>query len=121
MRLWRDEAATEGTDSGCTAYETLLLTWQTYHAITHANGKDPATGTLRHHLYTPFLDQLDANVWSTPQLTPQATFTKDLGLDSLDAVEVVMAIEEEFAIEIPDEEADAITSVGQGESQAVSA
>ncbi|GHJ83746.1 hypothetical protein NliqN6_0148 [Naganishia liquefaciens] len=47
------------------------------------------------------------------KLTPQATFTKDLGLDSLDAVEVVMAIEEEFAIEIPDEEADAITSVGQ--------
>ncbi|KAJ9111046.1 hypothetical protein QFC19_001243 [Naganishia cerealis] len=47
------------------------------------------------------------------KLTPSATFTEDLGLDSLDAVEVVMAIEEEFAIEIPDEEADAITSVGQ--------
>ncbi|KAJ9094976.1 hypothetical protein QFC21_005769 [Naganishia friedmannii] len=48
------------------------------------------------------------------KLTPSASFTSDLGLDSLDAVEVVMAIEEEFAIEIPDEEADAITSVGQG-------
>ncbi len=36
-------------------------------------------------------------------------------MDSLDAVEVVMAIEEEFAIEIPDEEADAIGSVDQGE------
>ncbi|KAI5450880.1 mitochondrial acyl carrier protein [Naganishia albida] len=47
------------------------------------------------------------------KLTPTATFTKDLGLDSLDAVEVVMAIEEEFAVEIPDEEADQITSVGQ--------
>jgi hypothetical protein len=35
-------------------------------------------------------------------------------LDSLDAVEVVMAIEEEFAVEIPDEEADQITSVAQG-------
>ncbi|KAH8087943.1 acyl carrier protein-like protein [Filobasidium floriforme] len=47
------------------------------------------------------------------KLSPTSSFTKDLGLDSLDAVEVVMAIEEEFAIEIPDEDADAITSVGQ--------
>ncbi|KAL2013998.1 hypothetical protein VTN00DRAFT_1523 [Thermoascus crustaceus] len=38
-------------------------------------------------------------------------FTNDLGLDSLDTVEVVMAIEEEFSIEIPDKEADAIHSV----------
>lgn len=49
-----------------------------------------------------------------PQLTATASFTTDLGLDSLDAVEVVMAIEEEFAIEIPDAEADAINSVDQG-------
>lgn len=42
---------------------------------------------------------------------PEANFTADLGLDSLDAVEVVMAIEEEFNIEIPDADADAITSV----------
>ncbi|GAK61862.1 acyl- carrier protein [Moesziomyces antarcticus] len=42
-----------------------------------------------------------------------ASFTTDLGLDSLDAVEVVMAIEEEFSIEIPDEEADNITTVQQ--------
>jgi len=42
---------------------------------------------------------------------PEAKFTDDLGLDSLDAVEVVMAIEEEFNIEIPDADADAITSV----------
>ncbi|KAG6897015.1 hypothetical protein C0992_004659 [Termitomyces sp. T32_za158] len=41
-------------------------------------------------------------------------FNEDLGLDSLDQVEVVMAVEEEFAIEIPDEEADAITTVQQG-------
>ncbi|RSH88529.1 Acyl carrier protein 2, mitochondrial [Apiotrichum porosum] len=47
------------------------------------------------------------------KLTATASFTTDLGLDSLDAVEVVMAIEEEFAIEIPDAEADAINSVDQ--------
>ncbi|KAH8697121.1 acyl carrier protein-like protein [Talaromyces proteolyticus] len=40
-------------------------------------------------------------------------FTNDLGLDSLDVVEVVMAVEEEFSIEIPDKEADAIHSVEQ--------
>jgi acyl carrier protein len=50
------------------------------------------------------------------QLSPTAAFTSDLGLDSLDAVEVVMAIEEEFGIEIPDAEADEITTVQQGES-----
>lgn len=50
------------------------------------------------------------------QLTPSATFTSDLGLDSLDAVEVVMAIEEEFGIEIPDAEADEINTVAKGMS-----
>ncbi|KAI5776879.1 putative acyl carrier protein [Geopyxis carbonaria] len=43
----------------------------------------------------------------------QSHFTKDLGLDSLDTVEVVMAIEEEFSIEIPDKDADNIHSVDQ--------
>ncbi|SMQ51788.1 unnamed protein product [Zymoseptoria tritici ST99CH_1A5] len=47
------------------------------------------------------------------KLSANAHFTNDLGLDSLDTVEVVMAIEEEFSIEIPDKEADAIHSVNQ--------
>ncbi|KAF8640596.1 hypothetical protein AX17_000258 [Amanita inopinata Kibby_2008] len=47
------------------------------------------------------------------KLTPSASFTKDLGLDSLDAVEVVLAVEEEFGIEIPDAEADEIATVQQ--------
>ncbi len=44
-------------------------------------------------------------------LTAVARFKEDLSLDSLDAVEIVMAIEEEFCIEIPDSEADKILSV----------
>lgn len=44
-------------------------------------------------------------------MKPTSSFSADLGLDSLDTVEVVMALEEEFAIEIPDSEADKILSV----------
>ena len=46
-------------------------------------------------------------------VTPQASFVNDLGADSLDTVELVMALEEEFDIEIPDEEAEKIQTVGQ--------
>lgn len=47
----------------------------------------------------------------TSKVTPTAKFKEDLGLDSLDVVEVVMAIEEEFALEIPDGEADKISTI----------
>ncbi|KAJ7254021.1 acyl carrier protein-like protein [Mycena haematopus] len=50
------------------------------------------------------------------KLTPTASFVRDLGLDSLDVVEVQMAIEEEFSIEIPDAEVDEIQTVAQGRS-----
>ena len=45
------------------------------------------------------------------EVTLDASFTDDLGADSLDIVELVMAFEEEFGIEIPDEEAEKITTV----------
>lgn len=47
------------------------------------------------------------------QVTPEASFIEDLGADSLDTVELVMALEEEFDIQIPDEEAEKITTVQQ--------
>lgn len=50
---------------------------------------------------------VDAN-----QVKPEAEFVKDLGADSLDVVELVMALEEKFGIEIPDEQAEKITTVG---------
>ncbi|NPA13048.1 MAG: acyl carrier protein [Aquificae bacterium] len=46
------------------------------------------------------------------KITPEAKFTDDLGADSLDVVELIMAFEEEFDIEIPDEDAQKITTVG---------
>jgi len=54
------------------------------------------------------VDQLDV---SAPEVTPEASFVEDLGADSLDQVELVMALEEEFDIEIPDEDAATITTV----------
>jgi acyl carrier protein len=45
------------------------------------------------------------------KITPQSNFANDLGADSLDTVEMVMALEEEFSIEIPDEAAEKITTV----------
>jgi len=46
------------------------------------------------------------------QVTDRAKFVEDLGADSLDTVELVMALEEEFSLEIPDEDAEKISSVG---------
>ena len=46
------------------------------------------------------------------QVTPEAKFIEDLGADSLDTVELVMALEEEFGVEVPDEQAEKLQSVG---------
>ena len=47
------------------------------------------------------------------EVKPEASFVNDLGADSLDTVELVMALEESFDMEIPDEEAEKIQTVGQ--------
>ncbi len=46
------------------------------------------------------------------KVTPEASFIEDLGADSLDIVELVMAFEEEFGVEIPDDQVENITTVG---------
>ena len=56
------------------------------------------------------IDQLE--VEDTEAVTMEASFTNDLGADSLDTVELVMALEEEFDVEIPDEAAEGIATVG---------
>ena len=55
------------------------------------------------------IEQLDVD---GAVITPETSLTKDLEADSLDAVEIIMAIEEEFSIEIPDEDAEGFTSIG---------
>ncbi|WQR69721.1 acyl carrier protein [Helicobacter pylori] len=55
------------------------------------------------------MEQLEIDV---SQVTPEAKFVKDLGVDSLDIVELIMALEERFGIEIPDEQAEKIVNVG---------
>ena len=49
---------------------------------------------------------------SEDQVTPEAKFIEDLGADSLDQVELVMALEEEFGSDIPDEDSEKLTTVG---------
>lgn len=55
------------------------------------------------------VEQLGVN---EDQVKPEAKFIEDLGADSLDTVELVMALEEEFGTEIPDEDAEKLLSVG---------
>ena len=54
------------------------------------------------------MDRLNAE---EEQIKPEASFVEDLGADSLDIVELIMGIEEEFDIEIPDEDAEKLTNV----------
>jgi acyl carrier protein len=55
------------------------------------------------------VEQLGVN---PEQVTPSASFIEDLGADSLDTVELVMAFEEEFGVDVPDEEAEKLQTVG---------
>lgn len=63
------------------------------------------------------IDRLDVE---EEQITPEASFVEDLGADSLDIVELIMGIEEEFDIEIPDEDAEKLTTVGEAIAYAAS-
>jgi len=56
------------------------------------------------------MDRLDVE---EGQIKSEASFVEDLGADSLDIVELIMGIEEEFDIEIPDEDAEKLTTVGE--------
>ena len=63
------------------------------------------------------IDRLDVE---EEQIRPEASFVEDLGADSLDIVELIMGIEEGFDIEIPDEDAEKLTTVGEAINYAAS-
>ena len=67
-------------------------------------------GKLEERVKEIIVEQLGVNA---EQVTPEASFIDDLGADSLDSVELIMAFEEEFGAEIPDEDAEKLTSVGK--------
>ena len=67
-----------------------------------------AEKTIEQRVKDIIVEQLGVNA---DQVTPEAKFIEDLGADSLDTVELVMRFEEEFGIEIPDEDAEKIQSV----------
>jgi acyl carrier protein len=66
------------------------------------------SATIEEKVKKIIVDQLGVD---EAEVTPEAKFIDDLGADSLDTVELVMALEEEFGIEIPDEDAEKITAV----------
>ena len=65
---------------------------------------------IKDRVYKIIIEQLSVE---EQQVTENASFVDDLGADSLDTVELIMALEEEFECEIPDEEAEKITTVKQ--------
>ncbi|WP_342382028.1 acyl carrier protein [Myxococcus stipitatus] len=68
-----------------------------------------STSTIEAKVKSIIADQLGVG---DDEIKPESSFIEDLGADSLDIVELVMAMEEEFEVEIPDEEAENIKTVG---------
>lgn len=67
-------------------------------------------GKLEEKVINIIVDQLGVN---KEQVTPEASFIDDLGADSLDNVELIMAFEEEFGASIPEEDAEKLSTVGK--------
>ncbi|MFM7802968.1 MAG: acyl carrier protein [Verrucomicrobiota bacterium] len=68
-----------------------------------------ADKTIEQRIKDIIVEELDV---TADQVSPEAKFIEDLGADSLDTVELVMALEEEFGLAIPDDEAEKLQSVG---------
>ena len=79
-------------------------------AYIYLNKDQPLMSTVEQQVKAIVAEQLGVK---QEQVTDDASFVDDLGADSLDTVELVMALEEEFEIEIPDEDAEKITTVHQ--------
>jgi acyl carrier protein len=85
-------------------YPMLLITHNPQSYINHMSEK-----SIEEKVKDIIVEQLGVNA---EQVTPSASFIEDLGADSLDTVELVMAFEEEFSVEVPDEDAEKLQTVG---------
>ena len=74
----------------------------------------PRSNARRHHATeVPQLIAAKLGLREEEAIAPESSFVGDLGADSLDIVEIIMAIEDEYDIEVPDEEAEKISTVGE--------
>ena len=76
--------------------------------LAHSDGLEMSDMTIEERVKKIIVDMLGVN---PEDVVPSASFVNDLGANSLDTVELVMALEEEFETEIPDEEAEQINTV----------
>jgi len=76
--------------------------------VTYGEKEATVSAAVEDKVKKIIIDQLGVD---EAEVTPEAKFIDDLGADSLDTVELVMALEEEFGIEIPDEDAEKIATV----------
>lgn len=83
----------------------LEIITPTCEEVSHVKMED-----IMNRLKEIVVDRLDVE---EDQIKPEASFVEDLGADSLDIVELIMGIEEDFDIEIPDEDAEKLTTVGE--------
>ena len=98
-------------DGGVFPYNTAPMPPTRWWACTSYPYKDNVVmSTVEQQVKAIVAEQLGVK---QEQVTNDASFVDDLGADSLDTVELVMALEEEFEIEIPDEDAEKITTVNQ--------
>jgi acyl carrier protein len=94
----------------CDAVPGLSGNCRTYPRATNTNRTNfMAEKSIEEKVKDIIVEQLGVN---PEQVTPQASFIEDLGADSLDIVELVMAFEEEFGVEVPDEDAEKLQTVG---------
>src|SRR4051794_14570759 len=96
--------------NGCHRQSTILK--QTADTNPYTNPHYPlfmSDKSIEEKVKDIIVEQLGVN---PEQVTPSASFIEDLGADSLDTVELVMAFEEEFSVEVPDEDAEKLQTVG---------
>ena len=87
----------------------VIIKFDTIAASTTKELKNMA-GKLEDRVKDIIVEQLGVNA---EQVTPEASFIDDLGADSLDSVELIMAFEEEFGAAIPEEDAEKLTTIGK--------